>query len=295
MNRSLNMIALALSLVTLLIGTGCKAKQQPLMYTSTLEATKLHVPSLNGGIIQKLLVQEGDWVNIGDTLAVMDSREIGYSIEQIDASLQELNMQIAIAKTNQTQADTDVAYVQERTDRLDRLYKSDVVTKQNLDDALNLETKSKTLTQNASSQAQMLAATREKLLAQKKILLKKLHDGIIYSPLSGKVTTLYYQGGEAIPPFANLVEIINAKSLDTDVYVSETMLAKLKTGQTATIKTESGIKFTGKINIISSKAEFTPKTILTPDTRAGMVYAVTIKVDNPDDVLKDGMPVEVEF
>ena len=51
----------------------------------------------------------------------------------------------------------------------------------------------------------------------------------------------------------------------------------------------------GKVSWISPKAEFTPKTILTPETRSSLVYAVKIIVPNPHGVLKHGMPVEVIF
>ena len=56
-----------------------------------------------------------------------------------------------------------------------------------------------------------------------------------------------------------------------------------------------GQSLVGKIAWISPRAEFTPKSILTPETRTSLVYAVKIDVPNPDGVLKHGMPVEVFF
>ncbi|MSR82421.1 MAG: hypothetical protein EXS58_05775 [Candidatus Latescibacteria bacterium] len=51
----------------------------------------------------------------------------------------------------------------------------------------------------------------------------------------------------------------------------------------------------GQVIWVSERAEFTPKTILTPETRAALVYAVKVLVANPEGVLKHGMPVEVEL
>ena len=51
----------------------------------------------------------------------------------------------------------------------------------------------------------------------------------------------------------------------------------------------------GIVGWISPKAEFTPKTIMTPETRTSLVYAVKINIENPDGILKDGMPVVIKM
>jgi multidrug resistance efflux pump len=53
-----------------------------------------------------------------------------------------------------------------------------------------------------------------------------------------------------------------------------------------------GQPFTGHITFISNKAEFTPKNIQTKEERANIVFAVKIKLDNPDLQLKPGMPAD---
>jgi HlyD family secretion protein len=50
----------------------------------------------------------------------------------------------------------------------------------------------------------------------------------------------------------------------------------------------------GTISWISSKAEFTPKTIQTKDERANLVYAIKVIVKN-DGLLKIGMYGEIKF
>jgi HlyD family secretion protein len=287
-------LILALALI-LLFTVSCRLSKKPVTYTTTLEGIAVQVPSLTGGIINKLNVQEGEWIPEGDTLAILDSRELRYQVEQIDASLLELAGQTKIAVQNLNQAQKDYAYVLEKQQRTQRLSDDKVVPQQNLDDINNLLEKSKTQNSNASSQYEMLKATAEKLVAQKKILLKKINDAIIISPAAGKVTTLYYRQGEAMAPYANLLEVVDTDNLEAKVYVSEAMLSNIHTQMLATVITETGQKFPALIKYINNKAEFTPKTILTKDTRSAMVYAVKLEVANSQDILKDGMPVEVEF
>jgi HlyD family secretion protein len=54
------------------------------------------------------------------------------------------------------------------------------------------------------------------------------------------------------------------------------------------------VEFPGKLTWVSDKAEFTPKTIMTKDERANLVYAVKITVKN-DGSLKIGMYGDVKF
>lgn len=289
-----NIVLFALLLMMLLLN-GCKFNKKDTNYTTTLEGIAIHVPSLTGGIINKLMVDEGKWISVGDTLAILDTREIKYQIEQLDASLKELNMQSTIAGNNLAQSRKDLSYILEKQQRTQRLYDAATIPQQNVDDIGNLYQKSQTQVNNANNQLEMLTATVEKLQAQKKILLKKIDDAIIISPANGKVTSLYYRQGEAIAPYANLLEVIDTHALQAKIYVTEAVLSAIKTGRTVNLITESGQKYPAVIDHISNKAEFTPKTILTPDTRSAMVYAVTLKADNPQDILKDGMPVEAEL
>lgn len=51
----------------------------------------------------------------------------------------------------------------------------------------------------------------------------------------------------------------------------------------------------GKIGFVSPTAEFTPKTVETPDLRTDLVYRLRIIVTDADDALRQGMPVTVKF
>jgi HlyD family secretion protein len=51
----------------------------------------------------------------------------------------------------------------------------------------------------------------------------------------------------------------------------------------------------GTIGFVSPTAEFTPKSVQTPDLRTDLVYRLRIIVDDPNDKLRQGMPVTVQF
>jgi HlyD family secretion protein len=65
----------------------------------------------------------------------------------------------------------------------------------------------------------------------------------------------------------------------------------------ATIGTDSdpAASVPAKLDYISSVAEFTPKTVQTPELRTSLVYEVRFRVDDPQDRLRLGMPATVHL
>lgn len=80
-------------------------------------------------------------------------------------------------------------------------------------------------------------------------------------------------------------------------YVNEVNLGKIKPGQQAyvTIDAYPNEKIPGHVGFISSVAEFTPKTVQTPDLRTNLVYEVRILVEDKENHLRLGMPATVSF
>ena len=81
-------------------------------------------------------------------------------------------------------------------------------------------------------------------------------------------------------------------------YVTSAQLQSIRTGQQVKVFADYGDgkkqEYDGTVSWISSRSEFTPKTILTDDERADLVYAVKVRVKN-DGFIKIGMYGEVKF
>jgi membrane fusion protein YbhG len=80
--------------------------------------------------------------------------------------------------------------------------------------------------------------------------------------------------------------------------VTETQLANFKVGQRVTVSVDAGASrraLAGIVSWVSPTAEFTPTPIETRDERVNLVYAVKIRVPNPNDMLKIGMPADVQL
>ncbi|PKU23138.1 efflux RND transporter periplasmic adaptor subunit [Telmatospirillum siberiense] len=78
-------------------------------------------------------------------------------------------------------------------------------------------------------------------------------------------------------------------------YVAEPSLERIHPGMAAAVRTDGGKTFNGRVGYISPLAEFTPKTVQTPEQRAELVYRLRVVVDQADESLRQGMPVSVSF
>jgi HlyD family secretion protein len=165
---------------------------------------------------------------------------------------------------------------------------------QNLDDLRNEAERGRSAHEAAGQQVRSLDARLKQLGAQSATVDKKLSDAVVTSPSDAMVSTVYYEVGEAVAPLQPVMELIRVNELEIRIYVSERMLPRVNQGQEARIRVDGLDKeFPGRVSWVSPKAEFTPKNILTPETRTSLVYAVEVTVPNPERVLKHGMPVEV--
>ena len=149
---------------------------------------------------------------------------------------------------------------------------------------------------NTSTQAldkQTAAAEVQK--AQLLDMLRKCH---VMTPTKGTVLEKYVERGEFVSVGKPLFKIADTESMHLRAYVTSAQLQYIKIGQQVKVFADYGDgqrkEYAGTISWISSRSEFTPKTILTDDERADLVYAVKVAIKN-DGFVKIGMYVEFKF
>ena len=119
------------------------------------------------------------------------------------------------------------------------------------------------------------------------------------NPVNGTVLTSYAERYELVQAGQPLYQIASLDTLDLRVYISGAQLPSVNIGRQVEVlvdkNAEEDQSMHGTISWIASEAEFTPKTIQTKEERVTQVYAVKVRVPNPEGILKIGMPGEVNF
>jgi len=139
----------------------------------------------------------------------------------------------------------------------------------------------------AEAQANMARAALEAF----KVQLAKF---ALKAPISGLVLERPAHAGEVALPGAPLLTVADLDNLTLTLYVPESDLGKIRLGETVSVTVDAypGRVFTGTITSIASEAEFTPKNVQTREERVNMVFAVKVRLANPDHALKPGMPAD---
>ena len=114
------------------------------------------------------------------------------------------------------------------------------------------------------------------------------------APVSGVLTTRSVEPGETASAGQALLKIADLDRVTLKVYVPETDIGQVTVGQPADVRVDAfpGRAFRGWVAFIASEAEFTPKKVQTPKERVNMVFAVKVRLPNPDLSLKPGMPAD---
>lgn len=116
----------------------------------------------------------------------------------------------------------------------------------------------------------------------------------VSSPVAGVILSNPVKVGETVAAGTTVFEVGPLDEVKLTVYVTEDQFGKIKLGDPASVTVDSfpDKAFTGEVVYISDEAEFTPRNIQTAESRSTTVYAVEIRLPNPDHSLKPGMPAD---
>ncbi len=287
-----------LFLVVIVLLASCKNNKNGSDAFGTFEATETTISSESAGKIQWIKIEEGQVLNAGDTIALVDTVQLSLKREallaQQKAASNKANYILAQVKVIEEQIKTSLV----EKNRLEKLFKDGAATQQQLDNINGLlavyEKQISTIeTQNAPVINELEAY--DKQIAQ---LTDQINRSYVVNPVSGTVLTKYSEANEIVNQGKALYKIADLNDIFLRAYVSGAQLPNIKLEQKVNVladKNESELKeYEGVVTWISSTAEFTPKIIQTKEERVNLVYAVKIKVKN-DGSLKIGMPGEVKF
>ena len=290
-----------LSVILLIALASCRHKEK---YDATgiFEANTVTVSAETGGKIVSLAIEEGDSLAIGQQVGLVDTTLLSLQRKQL------WSQQLATEKSSPDIAAqaaalrSQIAHQQNECDRIKRLLANGAATQKQSDDANallrtlrgQLEGLLSTLDKNRSSITESASALRY----QKEQIEEQIRKSRITAPLTGTVLQKYAEQGEYATPGKPLFKMADLNGIYLRSYFTASQLAHIRIGQEVTVIADFGgdeqYEYAGKIIWIAQESEFTPKTIQTQDTRANLVYAVKVAVEN-DGRLKLGQYGEVRL
>jgi HlyD family secretion protein len=125
----------------------------------------------------------------------------------------------------------------------------------------------------------------------------RLKEATVASPLDGTVLRKNREAGEMSGPGVAILTLLDPRDVWLRAYVPEEAIARVRIGDRARIAVDgyAGRWFAGRVSEIAAEAEFTPRNVQTKKERVNLVFRIKIQLDNPEGILKPGMPADAEL
>ena len=294
----------------------CNKKEKDFDATGIFEATEITVSAQASGEVQQLDITEGQSLDSGARVGQIDVYQLVQKQNELEAAKQQIYANKAATDSRQLDLNKQLASLQQQIShaqrerqRFARLVQDGAVARKLLDDINDqisllqrqLEaTRDQFRSSNASlaDQIKGFQAQMKGVEAQQRQLERQIQNATIVAPKSGVILEQLVKAGEFVGVGKPLFKLAQMDHLYLRAYVTSAQLKSVMLGQKAKVYADYGggqqQEYVGKVAWISSRSEFTPKTIVTDDERADLVYAVKILIKN-DGRVKIGMYGEVKF
>jgi HlyD family secretion protein len=327
------LLAVAAAMCTL-TECAARPATSPSRVSGHVEATDVQVAAEVSGRLIELRVDEGDRVNAGDVVARLDTRDTELLIRRARAEravavaqlrllragprvedVRQAEAQVVAARAEVGTIAAEIRAAEIDLDRFEALLRASAGSEKQRDDAKARVDVARERQQSAEQRVEVAerAAARARsgarpeevetavarvasIDAQVASLEKSLDDAVVIAPAAGVVTQKLVEAGELVTRGAPLVIVTDLEHAWANLFVPEPMAVRLKLGQTATVLTDAGgAGRPGTVTFISPRAEFTPRNVQTTEERSKLVFRIKVSVDNRDQLLKPGMPVDADL
>lgn len=268
----------------------------------TFEATEVIISSEAAGRILSFDIKEGMTIDAGEPLAVIDSVQLHLQRSQLEAQLSALLNSRPDVQTQVASLREQIATLKVEQRRIENMLRDGAATEKQKDDVdaqiRILESQLSATLSTLNTNTSTINSNAEAIRVQISALDDRIAKCRATSPISGTVLVKYAQEGELATVGKPLVKIADLGNIYLRAYFTSDQLASIKLGDEVTVIADFGgeerYDYVGRVAWISPESEFTPKTIQTKDSRANLVYAVKIAVEN-DGRLKIGLAGEVKL
>ena len=260
------------------------------------------ISSEAAGRILSFDIEEGMAINADEPLAVIDSVQLHLQRSQLEAQLSALLNSRPDVQTQVASLREQIATLKVEQRRIENMLRDGAATEKQKDDIDSqiriLESQLSATLSTLNTNTSTINSNAEAIRVQISALDDRIAKCRAVSPISGTVLVKYAQEGELATVGRPLVKIADLGNIYLRAYFTSDQLASIKLGDEVTVTADFGgeerYDYVGRVAWISPESEFTPKTIQTKDSRANLVYAVKIAVEN-DGRLKIGLAGEVKL
>jgi HlyD family secretion protein len=241
-----------------------------------IEATEINVSTKLAGRIEKINVEEGDFVTAGQPLVIMQTDTLQAQLNEAQAQHRQAMSDKVVALAAVTQKESDLDIANKHLQRTQALYQKGAISVQQFDDDTAKVNSAKALLDSAKSQVAAADAAIEVALANIDEIQANIDDSTLTAPVDGRIQYRIAQLGEVLPSGGKVLNLVNLSDVYLTFFLPETVAGKVGIGDEVRLVLDAlpNKAISAKISFVSSVAQFTPKTVETKDERQKLMFRV---------------------
>ena len=274
-----------------------------------IEATEVDIATKLAGRVEAMMVDEGDFITLGQPLAEMQidvleaqrdearaqSSQALTSVASAQAQVAARMSDTAAAQALVVQRESEQDAAQRRLDRTTNLVAKHAIAQQTLDDdRANLRSATAARTaanaQVEASRAAIHAAKSAVTGAEAGVVASEasiarieadIHDSQLKAPRAGRVQYRVAQPGEVIAAGGKILNMVDLSDVYMTFFLPETVVGKIALGSEVHLILDAAPRFVipAQVSYVASTAQFTPKTVETESERQKLMFRVKARLD----------------
>jgi len=245
-----------------------------------IEADLIDISSRLAGRVRTINVREGDLVNRGDVLAVMDTIELEAQRMRSLAAVASAEAAVAVAQAGVSQAVAKLALAQSEVARSETLNRKGVVSQESLDIKR---------TEAQLSEAGLAAAKAGVVASQRAVdaenaalqqIEAQIDDATLLAPAVGRVLYRLAQPDEVVGNGGKVLTLVSLEDVYMEFFLPAAAAARLQLGDGARIVVDvmPDVSIPAVVSFVAPQAQFTPKQVETLEERESLMFRIRVRV-----------------
>jgi HlyD family secretion protein len=246
-----------------------------------LEADPIDIATKFAGRIAELKVDEGDMVKAGQTVAVMDTRDLQQQLEKAESEVRQQQKAIAGAEANLEQFRSQLRLAEQQMERTTTLLKNGWTTQEVFDQRRQQLDTATAIVRAAAVRVTQLQNALQGAQHDVGLLNVNIADNTLVAPRDGRIQYRIANVGEVLPAGGKVFTLLDVGYLYMDIYLPTATAGRVRVGQEARIVLDAypDQAIRAKVTFVSAQAQFTPKMVETQTERDKMMFRVRVRID----------------
>ena len=272
-------VAVVASLLTLLNPT--ELPEGFVSANGRTESTEVDITAKFGGRLEQVLVKEGDPIELNQTLARIETRELEAQLRRAQAEVRRTEQEKHFAVAVIAQRKSELSLSRKDMERSKGLYENDSISLEQLQrDETAVETAKATL---AAAQAQLsnAEAAIEASIANTELIKTQIDDSVLRAPIGGRVLYRLAEPGEVLPGGGKVLTVLDPMDIYMTLFLPTFEAARVAIGAEARVVLDGipDMAIPAHVSYVAPRAQFTPKEVETRTEREKLMFRLKVQLD----------------